>query len=143
MRQDQIEADLRRDEGRVVNAASRHVPYQDSVGKWTIGYGRNLSDVGLSELEAVALLRRDITEAEDDMRDLFHEWWDTFSDRRREALVNMRFNLGPSRLRGFKRMIGAIVINHWGSAAREALDSEWSRQTGERAQRIAAALREG
>ena len=37
---------LRRDEG------VRFKPYQDTVGKWTIGVGRNLSDKGINWVEA-------------------------------------------------------------------------------------------
>ena len=49
MLQDLIE-DLKRDEG------FRSHPYRDTVGKLTIGYGRNLDDVGISEREAEQLL---------------------------------------------------------------------------------------
>jgi lysozyme len=45
---------LKRDEGL------RLKPYQDTVGKWTIGYGRNLDDRGISKYEAEAMLRNDV-----------------------------------------------------------------------------------
>jgi len=35
-------------------------PYKDSVGKLTIGIGRNLDDVGISKSEALLLLQNDI-----------------------------------------------------------------------------------
>ena len=45
---------LIRDEG------VRLKPYRDSVGKLTIGVGRNLDDKGLTRAEAEALLDNDI-----------------------------------------------------------------------------------
>lgn len=39
-------------------------PYRCSAGKLTIGVGRNLEDKGISEEEALFLLRNDIAEAE-------------------------------------------------------------------------------
>ena len=38
----------------------RHYPYVDSVGKWTLGYGRNIEDNGISDVEADYLLTNDI-----------------------------------------------------------------------------------
>lgn len=37
-------------------------PYRDTVGKLTIGAGRNLNDLGISEREAMFLLDNDIME---------------------------------------------------------------------------------
>jgi lysozyme len=45
---------LRRDEG------VRLHPYTDTVGKLTIGVGRNLADMGISDAEATVLLQNDI-----------------------------------------------------------------------------------
>ena len=53
MNQDLI-AQLKRHEG------FRAKPYQCSANKTTIGYGRNLQDVGITEGEAVSLLNNDI-----------------------------------------------------------------------------------
>ena len=49
-----LEALLRRHEG------VRLKPYRDTVGKLTIGVGRNLDDVGITPDEATVLLRTDI-----------------------------------------------------------------------------------
>ena len=60
MSPDTLMEDLVRDEGLRLEL------YQDSVGKWTIGVGRNLDDVGISEDEAMYLLRNDISRAKRD-----------------------------------------------------------------------------
>lgn len=57
--------------------------------------------------------------------------------------MNMCFNLGISRLKGFKRMIVALEKKNYTVAAMEALDSKWSTQVGQRAKDIALMIREG
>ena len=129
-----IETDLMRDEGL------RQKPYRDTVGKLTIGYGRNLDDVGISESEAFILLRNDIQTARTDL-DHALPWWKGFPEPSQRGLINMCFNLGLPRLLGFKRMLKALEASNGALAAMECLDSKWSRQVGERARRIATLYR--
>ena len=133
---DIVRAQLRIDEG------VRDKPYRDSVGKLTIGVGRNLDDKGLSPYEINVLLGNDITEAEADAKALF-PCFDRLSDNRKAVLVNMSFNLGRSRLSEFKRFIAAVEAGAWEQAAAEALDSRWAEQVGIRAKRLAQQMREG
>lgn len=128
--------DLIRDEGL------RLKPYRDSVGKLTIGIGRNLEDVGISEAEARILARNDLAGAERDL-DRNVPWWRNFSEARQRALLNMTFNLGWPHLSGFKNMLLALEAEDFEAAAAEALDSKWARQVGERASRIAQLIKEG
>ena len=53
----------------------------------------------------------------------------------------MAFNLGQTRLAGFKRLRAAALAGDWDRAAAEALDSRWASQTGRRAAEVAALLR--
>lgn len=133
---DKFIADLVRDEGIVLK------PYMDSVGKLTIGIGRNLEDNGITEDEALFLAKEDANRARRECRFSFG-FWDDLSERRKRALANMCFNLGLPRLLNFKKMILALENGYYDQAADEALDSAWARQVGERAQRIARAFREG
>lgn len=121
--------DLKRDEGL------RLKPYRCTAGKLTIGYGRNLEDVGISEIEAEIMLNTDIAKAEHDLRDIFKNW-SSYPEGKKDALINMRFNLGLKGFKTFKKMIEAIKLNNWESAAREAKDSKWYFQVGDRAKRI-------
>ena len=128
-------ADLERDEGL------RLKPYRDSVGKLTIGYGRNLDDVGISQLEALDMLDNDVERATNDLhREI--PWHQHLPDDVRRGLLNMCFNLGWPRLSGFKKMLAALDNNDFNLAADEALDSKWARQVGPRAERIAKLFRE-
>lgn len=119
----------------------RQKPYQDSVDKITIGVGRNLSDNGISIEEAYYLLDNDIKRCK---RELESYTWYTRAPRGvQEALINMCFNLGISRLLGFQRMISALESHNYHQASFEALDSKWAKQVGQRAKDISAVIREG
>ncbi len=119
----------------------RGKPYRDTVGKLTIGYGRNLDDVGISEKEAEELLRYDIIVANRELLSFY--WYDNLTSCRKRALINMMFNLGFTKFRKFKKMIKAFEAEDYELAADEALDSLWAKQVGERATRIADLIRHG
>lgn len=57
----------------------------------------------------------------------------SYSENRQIALLDMAFNLGPTRFAKFRLMISAILAGNWPGAAQEALHSEWAGQVGERA----------
>ncbi|MDX8413914.1 MAG: hypothetical protein R8J85_07480 [Mariprofundales bacterium] len=125
----------------VAHEGLRLAPYRDSVGKLTIGVGRNLDDVGISQAEAMLLLTDDI---EGIVADLERQAWFARLDGVRQiALVDMAFNLGLPRLLGFKRMVAALETGAWEQAAAEMLDSRWARQVGSRADELAQMMREG
>jgi len=128
--------DLMRDEG------VRLKPYVDTVGKWTIGVGRNLTDRGILRSEAEVMLRNDIAIVADDL-DVNVPWWRTLSPNRQLALANMTFNMGWPRLSGFKVMLAALEHGDFESAATECLNSKWAAQVGERATRISDLIKEG
>ena len=111
-------------------------PYTDTVGKLTIGVGRNLADVGLRPKEIDFLLDNDIGEAVATARHLVSSF-DALSEPRKAVLVNMAFNLGYSRLSGFLRMLQAIRDGRFADAAHEMRDSDWAVQVGPRAERLA------
>lgn len=132
----QLVADLERDEG------VRPFPYTDTVGKLTIGVGRNLSDRGLSADEIEYLLQNDIDAAIDDLNRGI-PWWDRLDGVRRQALVNMCVNLGWPRLRGFVRTLAAVRRGDYQGAAEGMRDSLWAKQVGARAERLAQMMETG
>ena len=117
-------------------------PYLDSVGALTIGYGRNLRDVGISEAEAAFMLDNDLGAAAGDV-DRAVPWARGLDEVRRAVLVNMRFNMGLGGLLGFRKMLDAAEAGDWQRAAAEMLDSRWARQVGDRAQRLARQMTTG
>ena len=51
-------------------------------------------------------------------------------------VANMMFNLGASRMAGFKKFLAAVEQKDWNSAAVEMADSKWHRQVPERSGRL-------
>ena len=71
------------------------------------------------------------------------DWFEDLSDARQRVCVNMCFNLGLTRLLGFKKFIAAMETGQWETAGVEMLDSKWSRQVGDRSIRLRDLLLEG
>ncbi len=117
-------------------------PYKDSVGKWTIGVGRNLTDNGITADEALYLLDNDIKAVLNDL-DREFPWWRRMNATRRDVLANMCFNLGITRLKGFKKALSAMQRRKWAETKREMLDSRWAVQVGSRAQELASQMETG
>jgi lysozyme len=55
----------------------------------------------------------------------------------------MIFNLGPKGFAGFKNTIASIARGDYADAASRMLQSKWATQVGNRAVRLAAAMRTG
>lgn len=120
----------------------RGKPYLDSVGKTTIGYGRNLDDNPLTEEEATYLLRNDVQDALDGVSSLV-DIWEALNGARQAVLLNMAFNLGIPRLRKFKRMLAAVEAQDFEKAAEEMQDSRWYHQVKSRAVELCEQMRTG
>lgn len=118
-------------------------PYRDTEGKMTIGIGRNLDDVGISEAEAMVLLANDIARTQADL-DRLVPWWRTLDDVRQEVLVDMGFNLGVPKLATWHITLGYVQGGHYAWAAAEMLRSQpWASQVGARAQELATMMETG
>lgn len=117
-------------------------PYTDTVGKLTIGYGRNLDDVGITQLEAEVLLDHDLATAEAECRTAF-DWFPLLTDRRQRVVTEMVFNLGLTKFRGFHATIAAIQARDYARASRQMLSSKWAKQVKGRAVRLAEAMKIG
>lgn len=115
--------------------------YQDTVGKATIGYGRNLDDVGISRTEADFMLAADIEKVERQLAEV--DEYNHLSPVRQTAVANMAFNLGFYGLMQFKRMWAAIGRGDYQAASREMLSSKWARQVGTRAVELSEIMRTG
>ncbi len=107
-------------------------PYTDTVGKLTLGIGRNLEDKGITEQEALFMLNNDA--------DYFYKkitkelpWIVNLNDARQNVLVNMAFNLGIRGLLTFKMTLSLIEYGDYDNAATEMLNSVWAYQVGQRA----------
>jgi lysozyme len=127
--------ELMRDEGVKLKV------YRDSLGIETIGVGRNLRDKGITQDEALFLLENDLDECIHDLS--VFPWFVALDPVRQRVVVDMRFNLGPSRLRSFTRTLAAVARGDYEAAATGMLKSKWAKQVGQRAVRLAAMMRTG
>ncbi len=122
----------------------RDKPYRCTAGKLTIGFGRNLDDVGISQAEGEAMLRNDLERAGSDAV-LFAGLpaWELMSPARRAVLIDMALNLGFTRLSKFKATQAAIRAGDFSRAADQMLASLWAKQVGQRARFLAEVMRTG
>ena len=127
----------------IIDERLRLKPYKDTVGKLTIGVGRNLDDVGISKDEALYLLNNDIKRAEEDVKKVFGELFDELDSVRQAVLINMMFNLGLPRFLTFKKFIQAVKEKDFIKASQEMLDSKWANQVKDRAERLSYMMKTG
>jgi len=119
--------------------------YVDTVGKVTIGVGRNIDakdGLGLSDKEIDFLLYNDIDRCEEELYSTF-SWIDSLTPTRFDALVDICFNLGLPRLLKFKKALNALKAEDYNKAADEFLDSKWATQVGDRAVELSNMIRTG
>ena len=136
----------------IVSEGLRLQVYKDTLGIDTIGIGRNLEDRGISkeeldwmdypsidhvyewgitEADAVYLATNDVQIVENELL-AAHPCVTELDSVRQLVLVDMAFNMGVPRLRGFKKMWAAIHKGDYTTAAKEMLDSRWANQVKSR-----------
>jgi lysozyme len=130
------------DQLRIHEGVRKHV-YLCSAGYETIGVGRNIADsgLGLSDDEIDYLLENDITRCRKELET--YSWFSDLDEVRQDALINMCFNLGLSRLANFKSALSSMAVGAYADAAEHFLDSRWASQVGNRAQEVAHMIRTG
>jgi lysozyme len=131
-------------------------PYRCPSGHRTIGVGWNLDawplppDIAsyfhvhgeITDGMIDRLLTLSIDTATLGCREIF-KGFDSFTERRKMALIDMCFNLGAFGLLGFKRMRRAIEKGDWTAAAKEVEDSLYYKQVPSRAEEIMEMVRVG
>ena len=118
--------------------------YLCSAGYETIGVGRNISNtgMGLFDDEVDYLLENDIARV---IKELSSEypWFTDLDDVRKDAIIDISFNLGATRLRGFRRALAAMDAADYKTASLEFLDSKWSRDVKGRSTELAYMIETG
>ena len=139
----------------------RLAAYLCPAGALTIGYGHTAGvkagDV-IDTAEADRLLRSDVENAETAARALVPSFA-MLSPRRQDALVNMAFNLGRSRLAGFRTFLRCVnaaadataadpvtvnrVAQAWRAAGTNLETTKWYAQVRTRARDLVAIILQG
>lgn len=133
---DILEAQLTIDEGK------RDKMYLDTEGIPTVGIGHNLRDKPLTDRAIRVILEDDLADAIKDAKRLVG-MFDYLTEVRKAVVVNMAFNMGYDRLSKFRNTLEAINTGRYEAAAAGMLDSKWAKQVGDRAVRLAEAMRKG
>ena len=118
--------------------------YEDHLGLETIGVGRCIAEgsLGLSNDEIEYLLSNDIARCREELTDEYF-WFPALNDARQAACINLIFNLGASRLRGFVKSLDAMANEKFDLAADEFMNSKWAIQVGNRAIEVTDMIRSG
>lgn len=129
---------LRRHEG-----VEAHI-YLCSEGHETIGAGRNVSEsgLGLSDDEIDYLLTNDIERVRTELTEEYF-WFPALNEARQHAMIDLSFNIGQTRLRGFVKALAAMAEEDFDRASEEFYDSRWATQVGNRAREICKMIRTG
>jgi lysozyme len=143
---EKLKKQLEFEEGKVLKV------YTCTMGHKTIGIGHNL-DVNpeykgktippvITDSLCTAIFNDDIT---DTAVILQHSWrpFVNLDDARRDALLNMAFQMGVSGVMQFKSMLRALELKDYEGAAVSAKASKWYEQTPERAERVVKQLESG
>jgi len=123
----------------VVHEGLKLEPYKCTSNKLTIGVGRNLDDLGISKDEAEYMLKNDILRVQCECMSSFL-WFDRLSSLRKEAIINLVFNMGITKFKQFKKTIAYIESGDFDLAGAELLNSRYADQVGQRAIDVANQL---
>lgn len=118
----------------------RNLVYEDSEGNETIGCGHLMSNP-ISQAAINQILDDDIQSAIAHLERYFKDWRN-HDDARQNVLIEMMFNLGARKLGGFKLMWLALQRQDYAEAAKQMLDSQWSKQVKGRAATLANIMRD-
>jgi len=118
-------------------------PYRCTSDKLTIGIGRNIEDIGITEDEARYLLQNDVDRI---LKEVEHwTFLEKLNDVRQAVILDMVFNMGVSRFNAntWVKTFAAIQDEDWEKVANEMLESRWANQVGQRAIRLSQMMRKG
>lgn len=153
----------------IVDEGLKLFPYRCTVGKLSIGIGRNLDDnwftndelffigikektkediikrlyeKGITREDALYLCENDVDNVIKQLKKNFFVWYDLAPEPIQRACCNVCFNIGINRFMGFKKTISLLKEKKWEEASKEILNSKWASQVGLRSTRIANLIKQ-
>ena len=134
---------------RLVNMLKRHEGVRDKVymcsaGYETIGVGRNISEsgLGLSNDEIEYLLKNDVMRCQQELLGEY-EWFKDLDSVRQDAMIDLSFNIGQTKLRTFVKALGHMATGNYEEAGQEFYRSRWAEQVGDRSLEICQMISSG
>jgi lysozyme len=103
-----------------------------AIGDWEKGITKNM---------AYMICRNDVNLCLEKLKTL--DFWKSLDEERQYALIDLCFQLGWVGLKKFKKMLKALTVKDYLTAAAELLDSKYATQTPKRAKRIANLIKTG
>lgn len=139
MNQEKLYEEIKADEGEVLEI------YKDHLGYETFGIGHLVTKTDPEHGQSVGT-----PVSSDRVREVFKDdigtsiyyceaqfnQWNSWPEEVQLIMVNMMFNMGPTRMAKFKNMIFALNTQDWQQAAVEGRDSLWYKQVTNRAERL-------
>jgi len=111
--------------------------YVCTAGKISIGIGHNLTDKGISQEMSRFIFKIDLEECILDLsKEIFPGYFHGFPDDIQHVLLDMRFQMGHTGFRRFKKMIVAFKRLNFEEAAKQMRDSRWHKQVPTRANEL-------
>lgn len=125
----------------------RLIPYRDTKGFWTIGFGHFLPQLGpiprsITREQAESMFDDDWAVAKAGARRLV-KGFDGLSDNRKAAFVDLCFNMGEFKFATFHKTLKAANAGNWVACGANLVDSAYAHDVGERAFLNARMLVEG
>ncbi len=119
----------------------RSIPYQDTTGHWTVGFGTNLS-AGITRSMASAWMLETLAKNRAELEKL--PWFSALAPSAQDVIEDMNYNLGLDSLLQFHDMIAALSQTQpdYARAADAMRESLWMRQVPNRAGPLADAMEE-
>jgi len=128
MNLEKLKAQLIRHEGERLSL------YVCTAGKSSIGIGHNLTDKGITQEMSRFIFKIDMDECIVDLSQrVFLGQFEDFPEDIQHVLINMRFQLGHTGFRNFKKMITAYRKLDLAEAVKQMRDSRWFHQVPGRA----------
>lgn len=119
----------------------RQFAYRDTMGKLTIGNGRNLDSEGVSRAEAAFLLNQDLARVTAKLSAL--PFWNELSPVRQAVLQSVAINCGMAGMLDFHVMLQHLTYHDYGKAAAALLNSKAARECPNRYKQLAEMLTTG
>ena len=140
---EQLIKQLKRHEGVRTHA------YRDINGLLHIGCGRNIDGdtarkgPGLTMREIDEMLQNDIEVSIKELSKTY-PWFNDLEDgARKDAVVNLHFNMGGPTLGKFKKALAHMETGSYDEAAAEFLSSRWAKQVKRRAIEVTDMIKTG